>query len=319
VVSSSAKGSSSASRTARADGGSTADLLRRADIALYQAKAAGKDRCVVFQPAMQEMLRLRFDLDLAVRGALAADELFLVYQPVVSVLDGTVSGVEALLRWRHATRGVIPPDQFIPLIEENGLIVPVGRWVIEQACAQQASWAATGLALTMAVNVSTRQLEYPAFVAELADALRTHGTDPGRLVLEITEGALIRDPEETVAVLQRIKALGVRVAIDDFGTGYSSMSYLQRLPVDVLKIDRSFIASMHVPGTAALVRTFVQLGAALGLETVAEGIEEPAQLGYLRQEGCGSAQGFYFSRPLDPGDLPGYVQGHRAPLAVPSS
>lgn len=295
---------------ATASSGSAADLLRDADIALYEAKASGKNRHVVFRSSMHQVVESRFELDMALRKAVDHDEFFIVYQPVFSVADPVTIGVEALVRWRHPTRGVVPPDQFIPVLEENGLIVPVGRWVAKEACLQAARWHSEGFALTVAVNVSPRQLEDPNFVGDIAHALHVSGIDPGDLTLEITEGALIRDPDQTVAVLKQIKQLGVRLAIDDFGTGYSSMSYLQRLPVDILKIDRSFISGMGSPETAALVRTFVQLGETLGLETVAEGIEERSQLVSLQHEGCSAGQGYLFSRPLEVRDMTEFLAAH---------
>jgi diguanylate cyclase (GGDEF)-like protein len=279
------------------------DLLRDADIALYRAKAQGKGRFALFEPAMQSAVLKRLELEMDLRAGLT-DELFLVYQPVFNLETMTVSGVEALLRWRHPVRGVIGPDEFIPMLEETGLILSVGRWVLHQACRQTVAWRQRGLRLNVSVNVSMRQLETDAFLDDVADALRASGLDAADLVIEVTETVLMRDADATVRRLRLLKELGVRVAIDDFGTGYSSLAYLEQFPVDALKIDRSFIASIdETRESAALMHTLVQLGRALGLETLAEGIEDPGQLARLRGENCDSGQGYLLGRPLEPAEL----------------
>jgi EAL domain-containing protein (putative c-di-GMP-specific phosphodiesterase class I) len=212
-----------------------------------------------------------------------------------------VVGVEALLRWRHPTRGVIPPDAFIPIAEESGLIVPIGRWVLDRACAQAAAWHESGYALDISINVSARQLERPEFVEEVRAALRESGLDASTLTLEITETVLMRKPDATAHLLGELKALGVRIAVDDFGTGYSSLAYLRQFPVDSLKIDRTFITGLTRSGEAhALTHTLIRLGKALGLQTLAEGVEQHSQLRQLQDEGCDLAQGFLFARPLAP-------------------
>jgi diguanylate cyclase (GGDEF)-like protein len=280
------------------------DLLADADLALYKAKATGKDNFAVFESEMQAAAdkRLRLELDLA--DAWENDEFFLVYQPMLDLSSERVVGVEALLRWRHPKSGVIAPDLFIPLAEENGLIVPIGQWVLEQACAQGAALRAKGHRLTIAVNVSARQLERPVFVDEVRGALRNSGLNPADLTLEITETVLMRKPDSTAALLGQLKALGVRVAVDDFGTGYSSLAYLRQFPVDSLKIDRSFITGLARSSEAhALTHTLIQLGKALGLQTLAEGVEEHSQVRELQLEGCDLAQGFLFARPLAPDAL----------------
>jgi EAL domain-containing protein (putative c-di-GMP-specific phosphodiesterase class I) len=208
------------------------------------------------------------------------------------------------VRWRHPLRGVIPPLEFIPLLEETGMIVDVGREVLRLACEQAMEWERRGLPIYMAVNASALQLESDGFVDDVRDVLIATGLDPARLEIEITESALMRDAQDTVRRLGNLKALGIRLAIDDFGTGYSSLSYLRQFPVDVLKIDRSFVSAMTVStGGMALVRTMLELARALNLETVAEGIEEESQLAALRRELCPSGQGFLMAKPLDPGQI----------------
>ena len=279
----------------------TADqLLHDADLAMYQAKQAGKDRFVVFDESMQTDSADRFELQTDLRDALADHQLYLLYQPTFDLQTQVVTGVEALVRWAHPTRGVVPPEAFIPLAEENATIIPIGRWILEQACQQAAAWHAAGHPIGMAVNVSARQLEHDEFVEEVRDALAESDLPPEALTLEITETVLMRDATAAAVRLRALKALGVRIAIDDFGTGYSSLAYLRQFPVDALKIDRSFIsgiASSHE--ASALMHTLIQLGKALGLETLGEGIEEHAQLEQLKHEECDSGQGFLFARPLD--------------------
>jgi diguanylate cyclase (GGDEF)-like protein len=276
------------------------ELLRDADIALYRAKAAGKGRAVVFAPSMQVAVQDRRTLGLELQNALANEELFLLYQPTIDLADGTFTGVEALLRWRHPRRGVVLPDEFIPAMEASGLIVPVGAWVLEEACRQGALWQEAGHHFTVSVNVSARQLEHDHIVDDVRLALAASGFDPSHLVLELTETTLMHNMEETLAHLNQLKTIGVRLAVDDFGTGYSSLSYLRRFPIDVLKIDRSFISGVTDSlESAALVHALVQLGKVLNLETVAEGIEDDDQRRTLQAESVDTGQGFLFSRPID--------------------
>ncbi len=289
-------------------------LMQDADLALYKAKALGKDGYVKFETAMQTAAQDRIHLEMDLGNALAADQLFLVYQPMLDLEHERVVGVEALLRWRHRSGEVIPPDAFIPIAEDSGLIVPIGRWVLEQACLQGAAWHAQGHDLNISVNVSARQLERPEFVDEVRAALADSGLDPAMLTLEITETVLMRKPETTALLLAELKGLGVRIAVDDFGTGYSSLAYLRQFPVDSLKIDRTFITGLALSSEAhALTHTLIQLGKALGLQTLAEGVEQHSQVRALQREGCDLAQGFLFARPLAPDALERFLAEHPTP------
>ncbi len=281
-------------------------LLRDADIAMYRAKAGGKDRVVVYDTDMgaEAGESLRMEADLAV--ALASGQLELYYQPVVDLGDERVVGFEALLRWWHPRLGLVTPDRFIPTAEETGLIVPIGRWVLQTACATAVRWqhGDPDSRLTMAVNVSARQLLSDDVIDHVSEALTASGLDASCLVLEMTESALVADPDEAARRLQALNGLGVRLAIDDFGTGYSSLSYLRQFPVDILKIDRSFVDTIvddaHLP---PIVRGLLDLGHTLDLEIVAEGIELDVQRAWLRRERCDLGQGFLFSRPLPAADV----------------
>ncbi len=283
--------------TARVDA-----LLRDADLAMYRAKGAGKGRYAFFEPVMHAEAVGRLELEADMRAALTRGEFFLLYQPIVELDGGAVVGVEALARWQHPLRGLVSPADFIPLAEETGLVVPLGRWVLGEACREGARLCArAGRAVAMSVNVSARQLYDAAFVDDVRAALGASGVDPHGLVLELTESVMIDRPELALERFTALKALGVRLAIDDFGTGYSALSYLQRFPIDVLKIDRSFVDGLRRGGAqGALARTIVALGEALSLRTVAEGIEEAAQCAALREVGCPFGQGYLFARPLAP-------------------
>ncbi len=277
-----------------------ADLLHDASLAMHRAKWEGKNRHVLFESGMQDVVQGRMEMEMDLRVALAHDEFHLVYQPTFDLLDMTPTGLEALIRWTRPLRGVVQPNDFIPLLEETGMIVDVGRWVLGEACRQTAAWRAQGHAIGVAVNVSARQLDNDDLIEDVQRALTASGLEAGALTLEITETTLMRNPEETARRLDEIRARGVRVAIDDFGTGYSSLSHLQRFPVDALKIDRSFISKLaENPDREALIRTLVQLGKDLAIETLAEGIEQQGELTLLRHEQCESGQGYLLSRPLD--------------------
>jgi diguanylate cyclase (GGDEF)-like protein len=276
------------------------EFLRDADIAMYRAKCNGKDRYVAFESEMQGAIKSRLELEMDLREGLQNDEFFLVYQPIFNLNDMSPRAVEALIRWEHPARGVVQPEEFIPLLEETGLITEIGGWVLREACTQGAKWRDAGCAIEIAVNVSARQLDSDDFVTEVREALEQSTLDPRALTIEITETTLMRDTEQTVRRLTAIKALGVRIAIDDFGTGYSSLTHVQKFPVDSLKIDRSFIAGLKDNKEGeALIHTLVQLGKALSIETVAEGIEMQQELSLLQGERCDSGQGFLFAKPLD--------------------
>jgi diguanylate cyclase (GGDEF)-like protein/PAS domain S-box-containing protein len=278
------------------------DLVRNADVALYAAKAVGTGSVRNFDPAMHDDLHERFILATELRDAIDGDQLILHYQPVIELSTGELTGFEALVRWEHPTRGLTPPDSFIPIAEESGLIVPLGRWVLREACRAVTTWSehdATRGPLRISVNVSGRQLEDPDFVEMVADALRDARLDPGQLVLEITETALMHNVQDALLRLTDLKELGVHLAVDDFGTGYSSLSYLQRFPVDTVKIDKAFIDGVTTtPDDAAFLQAILSLGDALHLNTVAEGVETAEQAHALERLGCRLAQGYHFARPL---------------------
>ncbi len=285
---------------AAGDQSSAEELLREADIAMYRAKWDGKNRHVVFETGMKDTVQNRMQLEMDLREAVDNKEFFLAYQPTLDLRDMRPTGVEALIRWKHPVRGIVQPDDFIPLLEETRLITEIGKWVLEEACAQGAAWRAAGYPIGMAVNVSGRQLDSDQVILDVEQALSHSGLDPEALTIEITETSLMRNIEETSRRLVAVKQLGVRIAIDDFGTGYSSLAHLQRFPVDALKIDRSFILGLKDNQEGeTLIRTLVQLGKSLSIETFAEGIEQQQELSLLRGEDCDNGQGFLFARPLN--------------------
>jgi diguanylate cyclase (GGDEF)-like protein len=293
--------------------GRTADeLLRDADIAMYRAKWDGRNRHTRFEDGMRHGIEHRLQLELDLREALAEGQFQLVYQPTLRLREMRPTGAEALLRWQHPSRGLVLPGAFIPLLEETGMIADVGRWVLAQACLQAASWSREGHSIAVAVNVSARQLDSDRLLADVREALARSGLAPSALMIEVTETALMRSIEETAERLAAIRALGVRIAIDDFGTGYSSLAHLKRLPVDALKIDRSFVSGCRDGDQGrALLRALVQLGRALSIETVAEGIERDRELRLLRREGCDGGQGYLFARPLDADATASFFQSFR--------
>jgi diguanylate cyclase (GGDEF)-like protein/PAS domain S-box-containing protein len=276
-------------------------LMRRADVAMYQAKARGKGGYALFDPGMEHGVddRLAFEEDM--RRALADDELVLYYQPVVDLLTGRMIGTEALIRWQHPRDGLLPPARFITLAEETGWIVPIGRWVLKEACRRALTWRRDdGAGFTVSVNVSALHVQNEGFIQDVLSALEESGLAPAELVVEVTESALLADIETARARLGELKAMGVAVALDDFGTGYSSLGHLRDLPVDILKIDRSFLQKLGTEERATeFVRAIQSLGHSLSLTTVAEGVEEPDQLRLLREMHVDHAQGFLFSRPVE--------------------
>ncbi|MEA3075364.1 MAG: hypothetical protein QOF60_272 [Actinomycetota bacterium] len=278
------------------------DLLRNADVAMYTAKSRGRNRCELFKPSMHQAMLDRLDLEADLRRALDRGEFVLHYQPTVSLASGWISGMEALVRWNSPERGLVPPAMFIPVAEDTGLIVSLGLWVLEEACRQAVAWKhefGSDAPRTMSVNLSARQLQDEGLVADVAAILERSGIRPEHVVLEITESAVMSDAAAMTARLHELKSLGVRLAIDDFGTGYSSMSYLCSFPIDILKIDRSFVHGVRdEPQKMGIVRTIVELGRILDLQTVAEGIELSEEHQQLRDLECDLGQGYWFARPL---------------------
>jgi diguanylate cyclase (GGDEF)-like protein len=275
-------------------------LLRGADLALYKAKDSGRACYALFDPGMEANAIERMELESDLRLALTRDELHLHYQPIVSLDSRRILGWEALLRWKHPQRGMIPPAAFIPVAEETGLIVPIGRWVLETACREAQEWLDFGGrdARTMSVNVSARQFHDPGLIDDIAQVVKAAGVPPHCLKLEITESAVMHDAEAAGRTLHQLKRLGIQIAIDDFGTGYSSLSYLKRFPVDTLKIDRSFVDGLgHDAQDTAIVRSVVALAKTLDLSVTAEGVETPSQEAQLRLLGCDFGQGYLFGRP----------------------
>ncbi len=278
------------------------ELIQQADTALYRAKLAGRNRVELFDDTLRREVTERLMLERDLRMAFDRMQFRLQYQPLVNLLTNEVSGAEALLRWDHPVKGTIMPDAFIPAAEESGLILALGQWVLERACSQAVSWG--NQEATISVNVSGRQLQDPDFVTIVVDILERTGLSPDRLCLEITESVLIEDGEKAAARLSQLRRLGVHIALDDFGTGFSSLSYLHRFPVDIVKIDRSFVEGLGSDDDSrVIVSAIMSMTTALGVDVVAEGVETLAQLQELVQIGSRTAQGFFFSRPLDEADI----------------
>jgi len=279
------------------------DLLRNADTAMYSAKSSGKARVAIFNEGMRERVIARFETEAGLRRAIEADQLVLHYQPIFAMSDNSVCGFEALVRWNHPQRGLVYPGEFIPIAEESDLIVSLGRWVLREACRQMAEWRKNLVAeqqLTISVNVSSRQLTDPKFLEDIAAVLEETGLDPRSLALELTESSIMGNPAQTLDTLDRIKKMDIRLEIDDFGTGYSSLSYLQRLPFDILKIDRSFIQELEGGnGSVDIVRAVLELAHSLKMEVVAEGVETEGQAQTLTRLGTNFVQGFLLSKPLE--------------------
>ena len=288
------------------DGTEPDQLLRNADMALYRAKAEGKGTCHFFQPEMDAQMQERRRLELDLRKALAAEQFELHYQPLVDIASGDVSGFEALLRWKHPERGLVPPDVFIPVAEEIGLIVPLGDWVLKQACRDAVRWPEK---LTVAVNLSAVQFRNPTLALSVMSALGQSGLAASRLELEITETVLLQENRAVLDALHQFRKLGVHICMDDFGTGYSSLSYLRSFPFDKIKIDRSFISELGKENDCVvIIRAVMRLGSSLGMITTAEGVETEQQLEILRAEGCMQVQGYLFSRPIPVGEIPALLK-----------
>ncbi len=301
------------------DGGDAETLMKNADIAMYAAKHGGRNGHRFYAAAMNAASAELLELENALRGALDRGEFELHYQPQIDLAhDGAVCGFEALLRWRHPKRGLVSPADFIPLAEETGLIVPIGEWVLREACCQARRWAAQfDPGLRMAVNLSARQFAQPGLVQSVAAALKECDLPAANLELELTESLIMQEPEEAARILAELKAMGVLLAMDDFGTGYSSLAYLNRFPLDVLKIDRAFVKEVTAgDGEAALCNAIIAMAQALGLEVVAEGVETPAQARYFARQRCDRIQGYLFSKPLPAEDAAALLREGRR-LALP--
>ena len=292
------------------------ELIRHADTAMYDAKRRGKARISLFEPSLSEVARARMQLGNDLRVALARGEISLHYQPKVSLDNGQLHGVEALCRWQHPTRGAVAPTEFIPLAEEIGMIVPLGRWVLREACAQARRWqdmAPDSPPFRMNVNLSATQLDQTDFAEEVRGILEETGLSADFLTLEITESVVMNEIESKLTILNNLKKLGVQLAIDDFGTGYSSLSYLQLFPIDFLKIDRQFVRESGQGGDGVILNSMISLAHALQLTVVAEGAETESEVNQLREMGCDIAQGYYFARPMPALETTAWMQGQSAP------
>jgi diguanylate cyclase (GGDEF)-like protein len=279
----------------------SSQILKHADMALYYAKADGRGTFRFFEPDMDAQLQARRALEVNLRKAMTNGEFELFYQPQINLKDNEIGGFESLLRWHHPERGLVPPSEFIPVVEDTGLIIPLGDWIMEQACKEAAGWPR---GISVAVNLSPVQFRNRSLVQSVSRALALSGLDPNRLELEITESVLLQDTEATVSTLHQLRRLGVRIAMDDFGTGYSSLSYLRSFPFDKLKIDQSFVREMSQRADClAIVQSVANLGASLGMPTVAEGVETEEQLLQIQAAGCTDAQGYYFGRPKPAQDI----------------
>ena len=297
------------------------DMVRNADVAMYMVKAGGKAGFAVFDPGMHQAIRDRHELAMELKQAVELDQLQLRYQPIIDLASGRLAGVEALVRWSHPDKGLIQPGEFIEIAEEHGSILPIGRWVLREACRQTAAWVDAGVApddMFVGVNVSAREVQEPGFVDGVREALSDFGVAAARLVIEITETALLRATPTTISTLAGLRGIGVRVVIDDFGTGYFSLSHLRQFPVDALKIAGEFTQEgdgADTTRTSALSAAIVAMATSLGIETVAEGIETATQAQRMRALQCTYGQGFYFSRPMPPDEIPGVVQEIETTLA----
>jgi diguanylate cyclase (GGDEF)-like protein len=288
---------------------SAEELLRDADIAMYRAKWGGKSRYLVFESGMEDEVQTRLELEMDLQSAIDNDEFFLMYQPTFDLETMTPTGVEALIRWRRPGRGIVQPEEFIPLLEESRSIVEVGAWVLREACDQGAQWQRAGYSLNIAVNVSALQLDTDDLFGHVTEALEASGLEASALTIEITETTLMSNAEETARRLAELKALGLRIAVDDFGTGYSSLAHLRQFPVDVLKIDRSFTSELEAGSQSEiLLNTLVELGNALSIETTAEGIERAQDLSMIKSKNCDNGQGFLFARPLSAQDADSFLR-----------
>lgn len=296
------------------------DPLREADLAMYRAKDRGRNQWQAFEAEMNHAALARLESETKLRRAVERNEFRLVYQPLVSMVTGQITGVEALARWRGDDGVAVSPSDFIPLAEDTGLIVPLGQWILEEACQQAVLWHRAGLPLAMHVNVSARQLDHPSLIADISKILTRSGLRPDRLVLEVTETVVMEDVESTIEVMHGIQALGVRMAMDDFGRGNTSLTHLKRFPLQVVKVDKSFVDGVHLsPQDQAVIRSIVLLAAEFGMQVTAEGIELVEQLDELRRLGIDTAQGFYLAEPVPAGAVPVLVEQRRKAAGLPSA
>jgi predicted signal transduction protein with EAL and GGDEF domain len=291
------------------DGSDPDQLLKNADMALYRAKGEGRARFHFFEMEMDVKAQSRRLLELDLRRAVGSGEFELFYQPIVNLAENRITGFEALLRWNHPTRGRVPPSEFIPVAEETGLIGSIGEWVIRNACNEAKTWPTD---LRVSVNVSPVQFRSKGLAAIVTSAVANSGLLPNRLELEITETVLMHNNEETLATLNQLQSLGVRISMDDFGTGYSSLSFLRSFPFDKIKIDQSFVrALIDNPDCIGIIRAIADLGQSMGITTTAEGVETQEQLDQMRSEGCTEVQGYFYSRPVPAGEIVALLSGFR--------
>ena len=302
------------------DGRDLDHLMRHADAAMYRAKSAGRDQALFFTPEFHLQAQERIDIENALRDVTARGELLLHFQPRVDASSGDVVGFEALVRWQRPEHGLVSPATFIPIAEETGQIVPIGAWILGEACRQHAAWRDSGLGtIPISVNVSAIQLRDPALPAQLREVLREHRVDPSAIELELTETFLMENAIATVESLERLKEIGVTLSIDDFGTGYSSLNYLHQFPIDKLKIDQSFVRDiLDDPADWAITKAIIGLGHTLGLRVVAEGVERSDEVDWLRDAGCDELQGYLFSKPMPPREVEAWLQGRLLAPAAPA-
>ncbi|HEX6177277.1 MAG TPA: GGDEF domain-containing phosphodiesterase, partial [Thermoanaerobaculia bacterium] len=300
------------------DGLDPETLVRNSDSAMYRAKDQGRDRYQLYASEMNAQAIERLALEATLRKAVSERQLVLHYQPVLEAATGTIVGVEALIRWKHPKKGLLPPSEFISLAEVSGLIVPIGEWVVRTACKQLRSWEKRlEKPLIMAVNLSARQFQHPEIVESIREAIAESGVDPASIEIEITESSAMQNVDHAVFTLRELKAIGVQIAMDDFGTGYSSLNYLKRFPIDLLKLDQTFVREvMTDERDAAIVGAVIVMAHRLGLKVIAEGVETEEQLAYLRREGCDFIQGYLYSRPLPAAQFEEFLEAHKSDLTA---
>jgi EAL domain-containing protein (putative c-di-GMP-specific phosphodiesterase class I) len=299
-----------------ADGKDSATLLANADIAMYQAKVLGRKQFCIFSSSMSDRAAEKYQMEAALRRALDEDRFRMHYQPKIDIVSGRVTGVEALIRWEHPELGLVAPDRFIPLAEETGLIIAIGKWTLNEVCARSKAWEELGLPpMIMSINLSGSQLMHPEFVRECAAALKAADRKPELFELEITESMVMQNPERATQLMDELRAIGIRLAIDDFGTGYSSLAYLKQFPVHTLKVDQSFVRDLpHNLDDVAITRAVIAMAHSLNMNVIAEGVERKEQLTLLEAEGCDEFQGFYCARALPEAELVPFLREHIAEL-----